>query len=217
MAYNRRNNSRMKQNRILIKQMKQNREQLRQIQLENESVYAEMEEQLELHERYQLEAEETIEELKKKLTKAIQSNQYKPMMTKNQDGQGIFLSYGIENGFYLQEQKELILSCLKEYRKSVPENSRRMHMIDSILQNNHSSGSLKKMEEELRKLAPHIGDMDKATLREFEDLGFDITNDGKHYKMIYHGDERYMFSVPKTASDNRAGKNLICEMVNTLL
>ena len=217
MTYRRNNNWRMSPSRTLVKQMQQNREQLRQIQLENESVYAEMEEQLELHEKFQTEAEATIDELKKKLTKAIQNNQNLVPVSKISDQHGLFLSYDSQNSFSPQEQKELILSCLKEYSKSIPEDSRRKHLIDNILENNPSSGSLKKTEEELRRLAPHISDMDKATLRQFAELGFDITSDGKHHKMIYHGDERYMFSVPKTASDSRAGKNLICEMINTLL
>lgn len=217
MAYKRNKSWRISPNRALVKQMQQNREQLRLIQLENETVYAEMEEQLELHEKAQLEAEETIEELKKKLTKAIQYNQNIMPEIRNNNEQGVFLSFGKESDLYQQEQKELILSCMREYSKCVPENSRRKHIIDSILESNPSSGSLKKTEEELRRLAPHISDMDKATLRQFAELGFDITSDGKHYKMIYHGDERYMFSAPKTASDSRAGKNLICEMINTLL
>lgn len=38
-------------------------------------------------------------------------------------------------------------------------------------------------------------------------LGFQITDDGKHYKITYKGDSRYMVTVGETPSDNRSGSN----------
>jgi ribonuclease BN (tRNA processing enzyme) len=40
-----------------------------------------------------------------------------------------------------------------------------------------------------------------------QELGFEITEDGKHYKLTYYGDNRYFTSVAKTPSDNRTGNN----------
>ncbi len=47
-----------------------------------------------------------------------------------------------------------------------------------------------------------------------EDLGFVLTEDGKHIKAAYYGDGRYLITFPKTPSDNRTGKNLTSEIIN---
>ena len=39
------------------------------------------------------------------------------------------------------------------------------------------------------------------------ELGITISEDGKHYKLTYNNDPRYMVTVGKTPSDNRAGNN----------
>lgn len=41
-----------------------------------------------------------------------------------------------------------------------------------------------------------------------ETLGFEISDDGKHYKWTYYGDHRYVATAAKTCSDGRAGLNL---------
>lgn len=38
-------------------------------------------------------------------------------------------------------------------------------------------------------------------------LGFQIMDDGKYYKIMHKGDPRYMVTIGKTPSDNRAGSN----------
>ena len=40
-----------------------------------------------------------------------------------------------------------------------------------------------------------------------KDLGFEITEEGKHYKLTYYGDDRYQATFAKTPSDFRSGKN----------
>jgi hypothetical protein len=49
--------------------------------------------------------------------------------------------------------------------------------------------------------------MDAKTRSALAKLGFDISEDGKHYKAVFQGDGRYTFSISKTSSDHRAGKN----------
>ena len=39
------------------------------------------------------------------------------------------------------------------------------------------------------------------------DLGFEMTEEGKHYKLTYRGDPRYTVILGKTPSDNRSGSN----------
>ena len=43
--------------------------------------------------------------------------------------------------------------------------------------------------------------------RELEDMGFSISEDGKHFKLVFQGDDRYTFTLPKSGSDWRGGLN----------
>lgn len=47
-------------------------------------------------------------------------------------------------------------------------------------------------------------------------LGFHIMDDGKHYKITCKGDPRYMATIGKTPSDNRAGSNNV-GMINKIM
>jgi hypothetical protein len=49
--------------------------------------------------------------------------------------------------------------------------------------------------------------MTSAIRQKLESLGFVITEDGKHYKLTYYGDDRYQIILSKTPSDIRTGKN----------
>lgn len=52
--------------------------------------------------------------------------------------------------------------------------------------------------------------------QELMSLGFHIMDDGKHYKITCKGDPRYMATIGKTPSDNRAGSNNV-GMINKIM
>ena len=56
-----------------------------------------------------------------------------------------------------------------------------------------------------------------AMRQELQSLGFEITEAGKHYKLTYRGDQRYMVTVGKTPSDNRSGSNNAALISKTML
>ncbi|MNY75750.1 hypothetical protein D3C86_2151140 [compost metagenome] len=49
--------------------------------------------------------------------------------------------------------------------------------------------------------------MDAATRAGLEALGFSLTEEGKHIKLVYQDDDRYTFILPKSGSDWRGGLN----------
>ena len=55
------------------------------------------------------------------------------------------------------------------------------------------------------------GRLNKTSKAQLRDLGFTIEEDGPHYKLVFH-DPRYMFTVSKTPSDHREGKNMISQI-----
>ncbi len=97
------------------------------------------------------------------------------------------------------------------------ENSRRQHVLVDLLASNQPSRNGAKLEDEIKSLFKTYRDMDAPTRSALLRLGFDISEDGKHYKVIFQGDGRYTFTLPKTSSDHRAGKNIASDITNALL
>ena len=58
--------------------------------------------------------------------------------------------------------------------------------------------------------------MSGSMKRTLQDMGFVITEEGKHYKFIYYGDRRYMATLAKTPSDNRSGMNIALEIIKDM-
>ncbi|MBZ2061554.1 hypothetical protein K1J01_04025 [Streptococcus sanguinis] len=50
--------------------------------------------------------------------------------------------------------------------------------------------------------------------QDLKQLGFSVSDDGKHYKLTYFNDKRYIIPMAKTPSDGRAGKNNVSNINN---
>jgi hypothetical protein len=85
-----------------------------------------------------------------------------------------------------------------------------------LLLHNKASGTAATFEEEIKSIFKSYTDMDAKTRTALAKLGFDVSEDGKHYKAVFQGDGRYTFSISKTSSDHRAGKNLASDISNKL-
>ena len=53
--------------------------------------------------------------------------------------------------------------------------------------------------------------------KDLENLGFTIIEEGKHFKLVYYGDNRYMTTAAKTPSDTRTGSNLAAGIIRDML
>jgi ribonuclease BN (tRNA processing enzyme) len=53
--------------------------------------------------------------------------------------------------------------------------------------------------------------------KKLEKYGFTITEEGKHYRLTYHGDHRYSTTIAKTGSDNREGMNIATEILRDMM
>lgn len=123
---------------------------------------------------------------------------------------------GNEQDLYENESKDIVIDSLEQALRTVKHNSRRQHVLTSILANNKSSGAKNRIEDELKALLKTYREMDARTRSALARLGFDISDDGKHHKAVYHGDGRYTFIFPKSGSDHRGGRNLASDIVSTL-
>lgn len=48
-------------------------------------------------------------------------------------------------------------------------------------------------------------------------MGFTISEEGKHYKLIYRNDPRFCTVIAKTGSDHREGMNIAAKIIREML
>lgn len=125
-----------------------------------------------------------------------------------------FLSSGSEKEFFQDEKKEFILSVLSDSLVSIKDNTRKKHIIQDIIQQNNSEDVLSKKREEVKRLITDYSGLTGKLKQDLKQLGFTISDEGKHYKLTYFDDNRYTITMAKTPSDGRAGKNNVSEINN---
>ena len=127
------------------------------------------------------------------------------------------VTYGEESDLYDGEIREIVLEILSDYLKNIKSNSRRAHILTDILENNVYKAIPEKKKEDLKKLLKGYSTLTGSLRSGLEELGFSITGDGKHYKLIYQNDNRYSATMSKTSSDIRAGNNLSAQISKDIL
>ena len=59
--------------------------------------------------------------------------------------------------------------------------------------------------------------MSSTMRQELQKVGFEITEEGKHYRLTYYGDSRYKTTIAKTGSDWREGKNIAATILKNMM
>jgi hypothetical protein len=95
----------------------------------------------------------------------------------------------------------------------VPVDSRRQHVLDALLEANPPREDIAgEMRERLKVLLRGMRTVDAKIRRGLEDMGFSISEEGKHYKLVYRDDDRYTFTLPKSGGDYRGGLNAASDL-----
>lgn len=170
---------------------------------------------------------ESFDEEEKRLRKQIEDqtkdnenlrNENDGLRQKIQSMDGVpLLKRGEEDDFYAGEIKDLVLLVLSEALTAIPENTRRKDAVRDIIDNNDFKHLTEKRAGEIKRMLKTYTGMSAKLRQEMESLDFEITEDGKHYKVFYHGDPRYCCTMSKTPSDWRAGKSIVSEITNLAL
>ena len=126
------------------------------------------------------------------------------------------ISYGKEREFYPGEVRDAVLHVLENGKNSLLQDGRRAHLISDILENNAPSEMEPEYVEDIKNAFSESGELDADSRRTLEDLGFTIESGGKHWKVVYQGDDRYTFTISKSSSDYRSGKNLASTILKKL-
>lgn len=160
--------------------------------------------------------QEKVKELTKNNTALMNENQGLRQKLAGADRLPL-LYYGDENDFYPGEIREIVLDILNDALKSLPEKTRRKDILTDIINENIFDNQPVKRSEEIKRLLKGYTILTPSIKKGLENLGFSITDEGKHFKLVYYGDNRYMTTAAKTPSDNRTGSNLAAGIIRDML
>ena len=157
--------------------------------------------------------DETLNELQERvaeLTKANEALQYENqgLRAKYASADAVPILYlGDEEEFYPGEIRDMVLGSLEEGISGTDKATRRADVLEDILENNPYNHLSEERRQRIKALFKGYKSLTGVMRQELQDLGFEITDYGKHYKLMYFGDPRYMITVPKTPGDHRSGSN----------
>ena len=124
------------------------------------------------------------------------------------------LYFGEEEEFYEGEIRDMVLGVLDEALAATERATRKGDVLEDVLEKNVYQHLSDEKKQRVKALFKGYKSLTGTMRQELTALGFVITEAGKHYKLTYGGDARYMVTVGKTPSDNRSGSNnaaLICK------
>lgn len=139
---------------------------------------------------------------------------YRDIFNNKQASDSSFISSGSEKELFQGEKKEFVLSVLSDSLQNIQDETRKKHIIQDIIQQNDSENILNYKRDKIKRLLTNYSGLNGKLKQELKQLGFTVTEDGKHYKLTYFNDKRYIIHMAKTPSDGRAGKNIISDINN---
>lgn len=114
--------------------------------------------------------------------------------------------------FFPGESEQFLKDAVESAIGQVYAGSRREAVLREFLERMKDSEELLKRKAKLKQALSNSEGLDAKTEKVLKELGFSITSDGKHHKLVYNGDPRFTFTMSKTASDWRSGKNMAGEI-----
>jgi hypothetical protein len=114
---------------------------------------------------------------------------------------------GNEPELFPNEQAELVLDVLEEKLRTGNCSVRIRNMLASILDANERTNNKDAFLAQLKAVLTESGGLSAKGKRELIRMGFELTEDGKHYKLAIKNDGRYAHPISKTPSEYRSQEN----------
>ena len=151
-----------------------------------------------------LEAQATISSLRAR---------HQPLKAKSGEGP---ISWGNEQEIFDGEISDIVISALSAAARDARPAARKATVLADLLKANPPVGRGDEIEKEIRDILSNAMNIGVAEVSALGKLGFEVETGGKHYKATFGGDSRLSFTLHKTASDHRAPKNLVSQIVGKL-
>lgn len=121
------------------------------------------------------------------------------------------LKFGSEQDLYSGEHRDVIAHALRIAREHVLKDGRVHHVLTSLLDANKPTGECDRLQQAIKDAVGNCTNIGNKERRALEELGFSLTEDGKHLKLVFRGDDRYTFAMAKSGSDWRGMKNWVSD------
>lgn len=126
------------------------------------------------------------------------------------------LTPGDEQDLFPGEHKDVIARALQIAANNVQPDGRVRDVLQALIKANPPTKEGERIEEGIKSILSNCANVGPRERRALEQLGFSISDDGKHFKVIFRGDDRYTFAMSKTGSDWRGMKNWISDTTKRL-
>ena len=127
------------------------------------------------------------------------------------------LLMGDEEDFYQGEIRDIVLGAIDDAFSTIESSTRRADVLGDVLENNPYRHLSDERKQKIKSLFKGYKSISGTMKQELADMGFELTEAGKHYKLTYRGDSRYLVTIGKTPSDNRSGSNTASEISKIML
>lgn len=119
--------------------------------------------------------------------------------------------------FFDGEQHDLVVTILtKALANCGTQDTRRRELLVDLLEHNRIIGNGKEMLEVVKTVFANGEGVSSRELAELKRVGFEIISENTHYKLVYKGNEKYWFTLAKTPSDSRSGKNITSDITKRI-
>jgi hypothetical protein len=122
------------------------------------------------------------------------------------------LYYGDEKEFFTGEIRDMVLGAVEDALNATEKSTRRADVLEDILNANPCGHLTDERKQRIKTLFKGYKNFTGMMQQELEKMGFEVTGDGKHYKISYKGETRYTVTAAKTPSDVRSGINCAAQL-----
>ena len=122
------------------------------------------------------------------------------------------LNFGNEQELHKGEFSEILQDALNAAVENAQDGGRRQHVLVAAAAALPNSTEMKSRRDKIKEILKNYTSMTAEIRSSLERLGFSISEDGKHVKITYMSDERYVFILPKSGSDHRGGLNSVSDI-----
>ncbi|MCD8286143.1 MAG: hypothetical protein LUD50_02825 [Clostridia bacterium] len=127
------------------------------------------------------------------------------------------LSKGPEPELYEGEQHDMVLSILRSYLPQCgTDESREKELLQSVLGANELVGRGLEIFSEVKRIFSSGEDLSAKDKADLKRIGFEVTGDNKHYKLVFMNSPKYWYTLSKTSSDARSGRNFASDIISQL-
>ena len=126
------------------------------------------------------------------------------------------LKHGKETNLFPGEIKEFILLYLAEALKTITEDSICLQVLQDILDSNDFKNTIEEKRNQIKDIMTK-----NFTIQEggdkTQDMGFEISDDVKHYRLTYCNDNRYHTTLARALSNHRQTLNAYANILKDML